>query len=176
MINFLVMDVDGTLTDGKVYIGNDGEVFKVFDIKDGCGIKELLPQHGIIPIIITARNSDMVLNRCKELGITEVYQGERKKLERLKGIIETYCVHGECYSLQNVAYIGDDILDLQCLEPIKQAGGLTGCPADAVSKVKECCDYIAPHKGGNGAVRDFIEYIIVKNKIDCNSSEPPMQR
>lgn len=164
MIKFLVMDVDGTLTDGKIYMGNEGEIFKVFDIKDGCGIKELLPINGIIPVIITARNSKMLLHRCEELGVVEIHQEKRNKLDCLNEIISRYCTDTEQYSLQNVAYIGDDILDLQCMDPIKKIGGITGCPADAIVCVKECCDYIAPHKGGEGAVRDFIEYIIAGNE------------
>lgn len=160
MIRFLVMDVDGTLTDGMIYMGETGEMCKAFNIKDGCGIKELLPENGIIPIIITARESRIVVNRCRELGITEIHQGVRKKLECLEKIIAGYGTEKEGYSLENAAYIGDDILDIQCLEPIREAGGLTGCPADAVPAVKEICGYVAPHKGGEGAVRDFIEYII----------------
>ncbi len=164
MIKFLVMDVDGTLTDGKIYMGNNGEEVKVFDIKDGCGIKELLPLTEIIPVVITARKSKMLLNRCEELGIVEIHQGVRKKMDCLEEIISKYCSGVEQYSLQNVAYIGDDILDLQCMKPILIAGGITGCPSDAVLEVKKCCNYIALHKGGDGAVRDFIEYIIRRNK------------
>lgn len=168
MIKFLAMDVDGTLTDGKVYMGNDGESFKAFDIKDGYGIKEILPIYGIIPIIITARNSKMLSNRCEELGIYEIHQGIRKKFDCLKEIVEKYCNDNEHYTLQDVAYVGDDILDLQCMEPIKQASGLTACPKDAAEKVISCCDYIAPHKGGEGAVRDVIEYIVASHENETN--------
>lgn len=164
MIKFLVMDVDGTLTDGKVYMGSDGEAIKAFDIKDGCGLKVLLPQYGIIPIIITARRSVMLEHRCKELGITEIHQGISEKIDCLKGILERYSLNGQTYTLANVAYIGDDILDLQCLQPIKEAGGIAGCPSNAVKEVLSVCDYIASHKGGEGAVRDFIEYLIDINK------------
>lgn len=172
MIKFLVMDVDGTLTDGKVYIGNEGESFKAFDIKDGCGIKEILPLYGIIPVIITARDSKMLSNRCNELGITEIHQGIREKLECLKEIISKYNINGEHYTLQNVAYVGDDILDIKCMDPIRQAWGLAACPADAVEKVLKCCNYISDHKGGEGAVRDVIEYIITlseNNKVNSSS-------
>ncbi|MCC8154723.1 MAG: 3-deoxy-D-manno-octulosonate 8-phosphate phosphatase [Tannerellaceae bacterium] len=151
MIQYLVMDVDGTLTDGKIYMGNDGEVFKAFSIKDGCGIKDIAIPAGIIPVIITARKSNIVSLRCKELSITEVYQGIRNKFELLSNLISDF---------STVAYIGDDILDLQCMVPIKKAGGIIGCPSDAVDKVKNIADFIADHKGGDGAVRDFIEWII----------------
>ena len=145
------MDVDGTLTDGKIYMSNSGEMMKAFNIKDGCGIHDILIPTGIIPVIITGRSSDIVMNRCKELGILKVYQGVKNKLEKLQ-VLTT--------DLATVAYIGDDINDLSCMEPIKAAGGLIGCPADAVEIVKAIADYIAPHNGGNGAVRDFIEWIV----------------
>ena len=140
-IKYLVMDVDGTLTDGKIYMGNQGEVFKAFNIKDGCGINDVLRQKGIEPIIITGRESEIVLNRCKELKITRVYQGIHDKLN-------------------TVAYIGDDINDLSCMIPIKEAGGLVGCPKDAANQVLAISDYVAEHNGGDGAVRDFIEWIV----------------
>ncbi len=159
-IRFIVMDVDGTLTDGKIYMGQDGELFKAFDIKDGCGIKDILPIFGIIPVIITARESKIVANRCKELGITELHQGCRAKLEKLKEIIKEYGKRdGKVYSLSNVAYIGDDILDLQCIEPIKANGGLTACPADAADEVISVVDYVCQRNAGNGAVRELIELV-----------------
>ena len=69
MIRILIMDVDGTLTDGKIYMGCQGEVMKAFDVKDGCGIKDILPEAGIIPVIITGRKSEIVKRRCEELNI-----------------------------------------------------------------------------------------------------------
>lgn len=161
MVKFLVMDVDGTLTDGKIYMSDDGELFKSFDIKDGCGIKDILPQYGIIPIIITARVSKIVEKRCKELDIRDIYQGVCQKKDKLEEIINEYnCQYDKEYSLKDCAYIGDDILDLQCMEPIKSAGGIIGCPSDSVNKVKEVCDYITERQGGDGAVREFIEWLI----------------
>ena len=71
MIKLLVMDVDGTLTDGKLYFGENGEMFKSFDVKDGCGIKDILPKYNILPVIITARNSVYLEKRCKELGVQD---------------------------------------------------------------------------------------------------------
>lgn len=160
------MDVDGTLTDGKVYMGDSGEAFKAFNIKDGCGIKEILPKHAIIPIVITARESQMLGNRCNELGIKEIHQGVREKLVCLQSIIDEYSSQNKKYDLSNVAYIGDDLLDLKCLMPIKEAGGLTGCPADSIPEVISICDFVSPHNGGDGAVRDFIEYIVQASEID----------
>lgn len=151
MIKYLVMDVDGTLTDGKIYMSNTGELCKAFNIKDGCGIHDILIPNHITPVIITGRESDIVLNRCKELCITEVYQGVGNKLEKLKEVTEV---------LSTVAYIGDDINDLSCMVPVKEAGGVVGCPANAVKAVIEVADFIASHNGGDGAVRDFIEWLI----------------
>ena len=163
MIKFLVMDVDGTLTDGKIYMGVDGEAFKAFDIKDGYALHTLLKEHGIIPVIITARKSPMVEHRCKELGVTEIHQGIMNKLDCLKGILEKYSSADQQYDLSNVAYIGDDLLDLQCMKPITEAGGIAGCPSNAVRGVIAACSYVAPNKGGEGAVRDFAEYLIERN-------------
>ena len=160
MIKFLVMDVDGTLTDGKIYMGVEGECMKAFDIKDGYALHTLLKENGIIPVIITARKSPMVEYRCKELGVTEIHQGVMKKLDCLKGVIEKYSSADHQYDLSNVAYIGDDLLDLQCMNPIKEVGGIVGCPSNAAKEVIAACDYISIHKGGEGAVRDFAEYLI----------------
>lgn len=154
MIKYLVMDVDGTLTDGKIYMGNDGEMMKAFDIKDGCGIHDILIPAGISPVIITGRSSKILENRCKELGITNLHQGIRNKIEKLLTITT---------DLSTVAYIGDDINDLSCMEPIKETGGLVGCPADAVQKVIDLADFVSKRNGGNGAVREFIEWIVENN-------------
>lgn len=150
MIKYFIMDVDGTLTDGKIYMSPSGEAMKAFNIKDGCGINDILRPAGMVPVIITGRESQIVLNRCKELGITDVYQGQSDKLAVLKEVTT---------ELDNVAYIGDDINDLDCMYAVKEAGGVVGCPADAVERVKLIADYISPHNGGDGAVRDFIEWI-----------------
>lgn len=155
MLKYLIMDVDGTLTDGKIYMGSEGELFKAFDAKDGCGIKDILPKYGITPVIITARESKIIENRCKELNIEMLFQGVRRKLEKVNEILSQ---HGG--TLAECAYIGDDILDLQCMEPIQAAGGKTGCPADAVKAVKAASDFISTHDGGNGAVREFIQWLI----------------
>ena len=159
MIKYLVMDVDGTLTDGKIYMGNDGEVMKAFNIKDGCGIHDILIPAGITPVIITGRSSKILENRCKELGITNLHQGIRNKIEKLLTITT---------DLSTVAYIGDDINDLSCIKPIKEASGLVGCPADAVQKVKDLSDFISTRNGGDGAVREFIEWLLGLSVQNCS--------
>ncbi len=153
MIKYLVMDVDGTLTDGKIYMSNQGEWCKAFNIKDGCGIHDIAIPKGIIPVIITGRKSDIVLNRCNELGITDVYQAVSNKIEKLLEITSDF---------STVAYIGDDINDLYCMKLVKEAGGIVGCPKDAVKEVLLLADYVAEHNGGDGAVRDFIDWLVEK--------------
>ncbi len=160
MIKYLIIDVDGTLTDGMIYMGDNGEMFKAFNIKDGAGIKDILPKYGICPIIITARSSTILKRRCDELGVNFLYQGVRDKIGKLNELLNEQSNKSDNdYSLSNCAYIGDDILDLQCMIPIHNAGGIVGCPADAVKQVKDVSDFVSLKDGGKGAVRDFIEYI-----------------
>jgi 3-deoxy-D-manno-octulosonate 8-phosphate phosphatase (KDO 8-P phosphatase) len=155
------MDVDGTLTDGKVYMGNQGECFKAFDIKDGFAIKCLLPPYNIVPVIITARSSKIVENRCQELDILECHQNATNKYEKLTKILSDYSKKdGVEYNFSHVAYIGDDVLDLQCMTPVKATGGLVGCPSNAVKQVRDIADFISEEKGGDGAVREFVEWIL----------------
>lgn len=158
MIKYLVMDVDGTLTDGKIYMGSEGEMLKAFNIKDGCGIHDLLIPFGITPVIITGRCSKIVANRCKELGIEEFYQGVADKVAELLQFLEK---NGG--NLSEVAYVGDDLNDLACMRKVKENGGVIGVPANACEQVKRLADFISPHIGGDGAVRDFVEYLVAYN-------------
>ncbi len=154
-IKYLLLDVDGTLTDGCVYMGDSGELFKAFNIKDGYGICHIARPAGITPIIITGRTSSMVLNRCKELGIDHVYQGVQDKMPMLQQVLED--LGG---SFGQVAYIGDDMNDYVCMQQVQAAGGLVGAPADAVAQVKNIADYVTSRDGGKGAVREFIEWLV----------------
>lgn len=158
MIKYLILDVDGTLTDGKIYMGPNGETMKAFSIKDGYVSNYILKPAGIVPVIITARNSSIVQHRCDELGITEVYQGKMDKLTALKEIVGEENI-GVC------AYFGDDILDLKCMIPIQEAGGIVGCPFDAVKEIKSIADYVCISKAGEGALREFAEWLI-EPKVD----------
>lgn len=153
MIKYLILDVDGALTDGKVYIGNAGEVMKAFSVKDGYAINYILKPAEIESVIITGRTSRIVENRCKELGINYYYQGVIHKLPALKA-------HVGDHKLNECAYFGDDVLDLSCMLPIKEAGGIIGCPSDAVREVKSVADYICIHKAGDGAMREFSEWLV----------------
>lgn len=153
------MDVDGTLTDGKIYMGANNEVMKAFDIKDGYGIHDILIPKGITPVIITGRTSQIVENRCKEIGIKDLFQGVKNKIDVLNAYLKENGV-----ALSEVAYIGDDLNDMSCINAVKTAGGLVGCPVDAIEEVKKVADFVSLRKGGNGAVREFIIYLI--NLID----------
>lgn len=154
-IKLFVMDVDGTLTDGKVYIGSNGELMKAFSIKDGYGIRNVLIPAGIKPVIITGRKSDILEYRCSELGIVDIYQNVDDKVSTLEKVSEDYNI-----SLSEVAYVGDDMNDMPCMIKVIEHDGIVGCPADAVKPVKNIATYISERKGGEGAVRDFIDYIL----------------
>lgn len=163
---FLVMDVDGTLTDGKIYMGQTGEMAKAFNIKDGCGILLELPKHNIIPIIITARESDILSNRCKELKIEECHQGVSDKLSMLQSIVARYSE-----SLSSVAYAGDDLPDISCMLEVKRAGGLVLCPADAIPEIKGIADFVAGANAGDGAVRECINYLVLRSERETTIQE-----
>jgi 3-deoxy-D-manno-octulosonate 8-phosphate phosphatase (KDO 8-P phosphatase) len=179
-IRLLVLDVDGTLTDGKIYMGASGEMMKAFDIKDGCGIHDLLPTacvdwsacrlkhpnsvplQGIIPIIITARTSKILENRCRELNIQYLYQGCRDKAAKLRVVAETFgCIPDNNGIFDEIAYMGDDIIDL----PIMRLCGIKACPSDAAPEVRKISDFVARHSGGNGAVREFIEWLTAPETV-----------
>ena len=155
MIKMFVMDCDGTLTDGKINMFSDGEGFKSFDIKDGYGIKKM-SEHGIITVILTGRNSKIVENRAKEIGIIELFQNVYSKLDIIHLLLEKYSL-----SFNEVAYIGDDLNDLECIISIPYSA----CPNDADEYLKSHVMYVSPKNGGAGAVRDFINFLIHKSQI-----------
>ena len=149
-IKMLIMDVDGTLTDGKIYIGNNGEIMKAFDVKDGYAIAHL-KEKGIIPVIITGRESAIVSNRAEELNIEHIYQGVNNKLDKMLSLAK-----GLNIDLSEIAFIGDDIRDLECIKKC----GYSGCPNDANKEIKKLVNYVCEANGGEGAVREFVESIL----------------
>lgn len=149
-IKLFAMDVDGTLTDGNIYMGNDGEVFKAFNVKDGLGIK-LLKDYGITPAIITGRNSKIVENRCLELGISELHQGVKNKAAKLQELMDKYHITSE-----QVAYIGDDMNDLSAIK----AAGITFAPADCAKSLKPFVDIILTRPSGQSPVREAVDMIL----------------
>lgn len=152
-IKLLILDVDGTLTDGKLYLSSTGEIVKAFNIKDGLGIKKLLPEFNIVPVVITGRESKIVELRCKELGIHVLYQAVDDKLELLNKILKD-----QQLDFSNIAVIGDDLNDYECMKK----AAFSGCPNDACKEIKRIADYKCSANGGCGAVREFIEEMIDK--------------
>ncbi len=155
-IRAIIMDVDGTLTDGGIYVGETGELMKRFDVKDGYAIHNILPKMNIVPIIITGRKSEIVSHRCKELGISDVVQGSIDKVSDMKKILRDKGI-----GLSQVAYIGDDLNDFECMKLV----AVRGCPADAVQEIKEISDIVTCNKGGHGAVREFIDWMFSKFQV-----------
>ena len=153
MIKVLALDVDGTLTDGSIHISNDGELFKTFNVKDGYGIRSLIDS-GVIVVIITGRESNIVENRARELKIQEVYQNVVDKAAQLKEVTARHNL-----SMGEVAYIGDDLNDLECI----RIASLSFAPNDAVDAIKDEVDIVTSNCAGHGAVRECCDYIIRKN-------------
>lgn len=152
-IKLFLCDVDGTLTDGGMYYSEDGDELKKFNTRDGMGF-QLLREAEIKTGIITSEDTSIVENRAKKLKVDFLYQGKRNdgKLGAAKEICERLGI-----TLDEVAYIGDDI---NCIELLEVAG-LKACPADACEKVKSVADIrVMNKKGGNGCVREFIEGIL----------------
>ena len=150
MIKIFAMDVDGTLTDGKIHISEKGELYKSFNVKDGLGIKILI-ENNILPMIITGRTSEIVVKRAKELGITHIYQNIKDK----KNFLENLCKELNI-SVNQVAYIGDDLNDIEILKSVEYSFA----PNDAVEKVKNIAKFICNQNGGEGAVREAIDKIL----------------
>jgi 3-deoxy-D-manno-octulosonate 8-phosphate phosphatase (KDO 8-P phosphatase) len=149
-IKLLALDVDGVLTDGRIYYGANGEELKAFHIKDGLGIK-LLQRDNIVVAIITGRSSAMVDRRAKELGIEHVVQGREDKLVALRELCDTLDI-----SLDVCAYMGDDLPDL----PAVSAAGLGLTVADASAGVVSESDWQSTLPGGCGAVREACNFLL----------------
>lgn len=145
------MDIDGTLTDGKLNYSEKGLLFKSFNVKDGYAIKEILPNYDIEPIVISGNKSKINDERFNDLGVTNVFQSVTDKLSLCEKLVNN--------DFSCVAYIGDDLNDLPVMNKISVSGGLIGCPADSISQVIENCDFVSSKNGGDGAVREFIEWL-----------------
>lgn len=150
-IRLVALDMDGTLTDGSINIGAEGELFKRFNCRDGLAISAAR-RHGLRVAVITGRSGPIILRRAQELGIeNDIIAGVAAKGETLRRLADSYGL-----PLASVAFMGDDLNDL----PALLAAGLSAAPADAAADVKQKVDYLAPHAGGQGAVRDFLELIL----------------
>ena len=150
-IKILVTDVDGVLTDGGITYHSDGSESKTFNVKDGQIVK-FLRKRGIKVGVITGRSSNIVQRRCEELGFDFIDQGVEDKLGNLNAHLKKLQL-----DLANVAYIGDDINDLETLKQV----GFSACPSDAVDVVKQSVHYVSNKSGGKGVFRDVADLILI---------------
>lgn len=149
-IRLLLLDVDGVLTDGRIIYDNNGVESKAFDVKDGHGLK-LVQRAGIRVGIITGRKSQVVAHRAAELGIDILYQGAKDKMIPYHQILAD---HG--YVDEQVAYVGDDVVDL----PILRRVGFAATVSDAVDDIKPFVHYVTQRPGGRGAVREICDLLL----------------
>ncbi len=149
-IRLVIFDVDGVLTDGSLYIGDDGQEYKAFNSLDGHGMKML--QHAGVQIgIITGRSSEVVRIRMESLGIDHVYQGRREKLPAYQDLKQKLGLEDE-----QIAYVGDDVVDL----PVMTRVGLAVAVQDAHSFTKQHAHWITSSPGGHGAGREVCELLM----------------
>ncbi len=149
-IKLVITDIDGVLSDGKVYLDQKDNELKAFNIKDGLAIKWLL-SHQIPVAVITGRSSQVVSRRMKELGVTEVHQNQPDKRQCFNSLLAKHHL-----SEHQIAYLGDDLPDL----PLINRCGLGVAVADAHWYLKQQADWLTPHPGGQGAFRDLAELIL----------------
>ncbi len=147
-IKFLVLDVDGVLTDGGMYYTENGDQFKKFNTKDGMAIK-VVQQKGMKVAFLSSGSTEHIIhNRAKTLGVERVYVGPKLKID----VLNDWC-RALGITVENVAYVGDDINDLDVLDAV----GFSGCPADAVEAVKMKSNVVLRRKGGDACVREFVD-------------------
>ena len=156
-IELIIFDIDGVLTDGSLFIGDDGQEYKAFNSKDGHGLRMLM-DGGVDVAIITGRQSEVVKHRAKDLGITRIYQGKREKLPAFLELLEATKLTAD-----QVAYVGDDVVDL----PVMSKVGLAICVQDSHDFVKKHAHWITNAAGGRGAGREVCEMILeAKGKLN----------
>ena len=152
-IKFLILDVDGTLTDGGIYLSDEGEQFKKFNAKDGMGIRKAISKGIEVGIISHSYSSKMIDDRANMLGLKYVYVGEKPKLQVVDQWLSELGL-----SRDEVAYMGDDINDLEVMKLV----GFAACPADSSEEVLKISQKVMKKKGGAGAVREFIDEHLLK--------------
>jgi len=155
-IRMLVLDVDGVLTDGKLYFDHAGFEMKAFNTRDGMGMKAL-QRCGIEVAVITGRKSEAVAQRMSQLGVRHVYQGREDKLNAFLSLLEMTDLDA-----QQVCFAGDDWIDL----PVLMRAGLAVSVADAEDRVKEQAHWITSRNGGDGAVREICNLILTAQDKD----------
>jgi len=155
-IRMLVLDVDGVLTDGRLYFDNQGNEMKAFCTRDGLGMRALQSQ-GVILALITGRQSDIVAHRAAQLGVEHVYQGRNDKLNAFNELLSDTGMDEE-----QTCYAGDDWIDLPVLERV----GLAVTVADADPVVKNRVHWVTSRDGGHGAVREICDLILAARGLD----------
>lgn len=161
-IRLFATDVDGVLTDAGMYYSELGDEWKKFNTRDGMGIK-LLQKAGLITAIVTQERTRLVARRAEKLAIPELHQGVMDKVSVIRDMATR---HG--LSLRQVAYIGDDVNDIEALKAV----GLSAAPADGLPQVLGIVNYVCRQKGGEGAVRELAEMIL----LSLNESKTTKQR
>lgn len=149
-IELIVFDVDGTMSDGGMYYSNEGIALKRFNVRDGMGIV-LLHKAGLKTAIITSEETELVQKRAETLKIDAIIQGSRNKMASLSLLCSQYAL-----TLPQIAYIGDDVNDLPCLQSV----GFSMAPSDAHEIVLENVHYVSAFPGGHGAVRECCDMIL----------------
>lgn len=160
-IKVLAMDVDGTMTDGAMYFSPSGEAMKRFSSRDGMGL-ELLRKGGLKCMMITSENSQIAKARAEKLKIEYVYLGTRDKTSDMIN----FCKNND-YDLSEICYIGDDVND----EHVMKLCGFAACPNDAVEIIKKTADYECNYGGGNGAIRELCEMILLSQNKSISLKE-----
>jgi N-acylneuraminate cytidylyltransferase len=154
-IKLFVSDVDGVLTDGTVLVSTEGELAKRFNVRDGHGIS-LLKEHGVEVRFLTTEETNFPQVRASKLGVKIGIAKGRKKLEILQEWMKELTIEFE-----EVVYIGDDLPDIECLKHV----GFSCCPADAEQEVQRVCKFICKKQGGNGCLREVVNYLIQNNFV-----------
>jgi 3-deoxy-D-manno-octulosonate 8-phosphate phosphatase (KDO 8-P phosphatase) len=149
-IKLVLFDVDGVLTDGSIFMSENGEIFKKFNVKDGLAI-ELLHCHGVSTGVISGKQSNALTKRCEQLGFEIVITGCKNKFPKLHEIASAKGI-----SIENIAFCGDDVLDL----PVMDVCGLSISPSDAHPLVLDSADWIMTLEGGRGMVREFADKLL----------------
>ena len=149
-VRVAAFDVDGILTDGRLYYTDSGEEIKAFNVQDGHGIK-MLCESGIAVAIITSRSSRVVENRARDLGIEFLFQGVANKLDTMNALLKRLSV-----DMQAASYMGDDVIDL----PVLRRCGFAASVPEAPAVVRKHAHYVTGARGGRGAVREFSELVL----------------
>jgi len=159
-IKLLICDIDGVFSDGRIYLGNNGEELKAFHTKDGYGIKAL-GASGVDVAVITGRTSNIVATRMTALNVKYIVQGEENKLPALKNMAEQLNL-----SLSEIAYVGDDMPDYECINIV----GLGIAVQDAHPSILTVANYTTFNRGGFGAVREICDLIMLSQNTLANAT------